>query len=224
MAGIKELKEIFKAIILEIFPELQGYHYLIKGKVVKVYESAGKSNELNNVYSCDVQPLKKDGSVDEDSPVIPDVEIPIFWGGPQRGIYALPEVGTIVRVGFYYHDAAQPFIDAVLGNGYEMPEHPLGSLVIQQTNGIKIEINKLGEILIKSKEKITADSEKLFEILAPVLYIMEEKNEEGQTHPVAFADIVKSIFDGHIHPVGSGFSGPPTIKMTGHDSQITFTK
>lgn len=224
MAGAKELKETFRAIILEIFPELQGYHYPIKAKVVKVYEAAGKASEFNNLYACDVQPLKKDGAIDEYSPVIPDVEIPVIWGGPQRGIYALPEVGTIVRLGFYYHDPAQPYIDAILGVGYEMPEHLVGSLIIQQSTGIKIEINQLGEILIKSKEKITADSEKLFEVLAPILYIMEEKNEEGQTQPVALADIVKSVFDGHIHPVGSGFSGPPTEEMTGHASQISFTK
>lgn len=223
MAGIKELKATIKTIILEIFPELQGYHYPIKGKVVKVHESAGKSNEFNNFYSCDIQPLKKDGAIDEGSPVIPDVEIPVIWGGPQRGIYVLPEIGTIVRVGFYYHDPAMPFIDAILGNGYEMPEHLLGSLIIQQTNGIKIEINKQGEILIKSKEKITADSEKLFEVLAPIIYFMKEEGDG--THPIAFADIVKQIFDGHTHPGDSGgTTGPPNQKMTGHSSNISFTK
>ncbi|MDI3547880.1 MAG: hypothetical protein PWR10_1532 [Halanaerobiales bacterium] len=224
MAGVKELKKIIKTIILEVFPELQGYHYPIKGKVVKVYEAGGQSDEFNNIYSCDVQPLNKSGSVDENAPVIPDVEIPVIWAGPQRGIYALPEIGSIVRVGFYYHDPAQPFIDAVLGDGYEMPDHFLGSLVIQQANGIKIEINKQGEIIIKSTEKITAETDKLFELLAPIIYIMEQNDEEDKTHPIAFADIVKNIFDNHIHPYGSSFTGPPAEKMTGHASQISFTK
>jgi antitoxin component of MazEF toxin-antitoxin module len=221
--GVKELKGIIRSIVLEVFPELQGYHYPIRAKVVKVYEKGGKIDEFNNLYSCDVQPLKKDGSVDEESPVIPDIEIPVLWAGNQRGIFCLPKEGTIVRVGFYYNDPAQPFLDAVLPRGYEIPEHLLDSIIIQHSNGIKIEIKPNGEMLLKSSKKITAETATLFEALAPKIKLA------GLDHPVAFADVVKTIHDGHTHPFTNAHGATaetkaPSQKMTGHDSKISFTK
>lgn len=223
MEGINELKNIIKTIILEIFPELEGYHYPIKAKVVKVYENAGKADDYNSIYSCDVQPLTKDGSVDEDSPVIPDVEIPVIWAGPDRGIYSLPVKGATVRVGFYYNDPSYPFVDAVLPYGYNVPEHPLGSLIIQHSSGVKIEIQKDKKMLIKTPEKITIDSEDLLQILSPEMKVMVEEGNE--VHPIAFADIVQQIYDGHTHPGDSGgVTGPPNQKMTGHDSNVSYTE
>lgn len=223
VAGVKELKEIVRQIVLEVFPELQGYQYPVRAKVVKVHETGGKVNEFNNLYSCDVQPLKKDGSVDEDSPVIPDVEIPVVWAGNQRGFFCLPKKGTICRIGFYYNDPAHPFLDAVLPQGYEVPDHAIDSMIIQQKNGVKMEIKDNSEILIKTPEKITAESETLIELLSPLIKL------EGFDHPVAFADVVKNIHDGHTHPFVNAHGSTaetkaPSQKMTGHDSKVSFTK
>ncbi|GAB6100444.1 hypothetical protein JCM16358_23230 [Halanaerocella petrolearia] len=256
MAGVKELKDIVRKIVLEVFPELQGYQYPIKAKVVKVHESGGKVNEFDNLYSCDVQPLKKDGSVDEESPVIPDVEIPVVWAGDQRGVFCLPKKGTVCRIGFYYNDPAHPYLDAVLPQGYEIPDHAIDSIIIQHSEGIKIEITPKGEILVKTSEKMTAEIEKLLEVIIPNFTLEANSNGElkvnaskevtltsplvqaiadkiilgAETHPVAYADVVKAIYDSHKHPYGwtdgggSGQTGTPIPVMTGHDSKVSFTK
>ncbi|MGE5606888.1 MAG: hypothetical protein ACM3YE_14525 [Bacteroidota bacterium] len=202
MANKAELIKVFRTIFLEIFPELKGYHAPIRAKVIKVHESGGKIDEFNKRYSVDVQPLKPDGSVDDSAPAIPDVEIPIFWAGPNRGIFCLPVAGAVVRIGFYYNDPAYPFVDAILGDGYSIPDHPIGSLIIQHSDGTRIEISP----------------NKNIEIFADGII----KFAHGG-HPVAFADVVKSIFDEHTHPIKPGVTDPPSTKMTGHDSSKVFT-
>jgi hypothetical protein len=144
----RELKKVLRKVFLSIFPEFGGYHFPIRAKVVKVHESGGQVREDDHRYSVDVQPLKSDGSVDDSAPVIPDVEIPIWWAGPARGVFCLPVVGSIVRVGFYYYEPAYPYVDAILPQGFNIPEHPTGSLIIQHSDGKRFEITPTGEVLI----------------------------------------------------------------------------
>lgn len=159
MADKKELIEVLRTIILEIFPEFKGgYHFPIRAKVVKVYESGGRIGEFNKHYSVDVQPLYPDGSVNADAPIIPDVEIPVLWAGPSRGIYCLPTIGSIVRVGFYHYDPSQPYVDAVLGDGFNCPDHPAGSLIVQHSDGRRFEITEDGTVNITMDTTITGNT------------------------------------------------------------------
>ncbi len=202
MANTSELAKVFKTIILELFPELGGYHFPIKAKVVKVHEAGGRVGEFNKRYSVDVQPLKPDGTTDDTQPVIPDVEVPVAWAGPQRGMFGLPVVGAVIRLAYYYNDPAYPFVDAILGDGFDIPDHPLGSFIIQHSDGTRFEI----------------DPSKNFNMTTPA-----KINFVGGAHPVAFADVVKAIYDGHTHPCGCGGTGAPNQQMTGHDSPQVFT-
>lgn len=202
MANTQELATTLKTVIKELFPELSGYNFPLKARVIKVNEAGGAVNAMRKVYSVDVQPLKPDGSDDEKNPAIPDVEIPVLWAASQRGFFCLPEVGAVVRIAYYYNDPAYPYVDAVLAEGYDVPQHALGSLIIQQKDGVRIEIDKESNMHIKTPEKV----------------IFVEGN-----HPVAFADIVKSVFDGHTHPTPHGESGAPSQQMRGHDSKQVFT-
>jgi hypothetical protein len=144
----RELKKVFKKVFLAIFPEFGGYHFPIRAKVVKVHQSGGRVREDNHRYSVDVQPLKSDGSVDDSAPVIPDVEIPVLWAGAMRGVFCLPVVGSIVRVGFYYYDPAHPYIDAILPQGFNIPDHPADSFIIQHSSGKCFEITSDGQVQI----------------------------------------------------------------------------
>lgn len=151
MENTGELKELLKKIVRAMFPELNnGYQFPIRARVVKVHEGGGKISDYDKRYSVDVQPLTKDGTPDQTKPVIPDVAIPVVWAGPDRGLFCLPKVGAVVRVGFYYWDAALPYVDAVLGDGYNVPAHPVDSLILQQSNGVKVVMETSGNVLIKS--------------------------------------------------------------------------
>ncbi|MCL4514157.1 MAG: phage baseplate assembly protein V [Firmicutes bacterium] len=217
MANHTELAKVLKGVFLQLFPELRGYHFPIRAKVVKVYEGAGRMDPFNHRYSVDVQPLSPDGSVNKKAPVIPDVEIPVLWAGPARGVYCLPVVGAIVRVAFYYNDPAQPFVDAILGEGFDSPAHPLGSFIVQHSDGTRIEIDAHKNIYLLTPAIIEMNAGAEAKVTVPKVTLA------GGGHPVAFADVVKQIFDSHVHPTSTGNSGPPTSPMSGHDSQKVFT-
>jgi len=156
-----------RRLIREALPELLGYHLSIRARVVAVHEEAGRIEEERRRYSVDVQPLRPDGSDDEDAPVIPDVEIPTIWAGPGRGIYALPEVGAIVRVAWDYGDPAHPYVHSVLGYGFDAPEHPLGALVIQHSPGCHITIEPDGSVRVVTPRRVRVESAELVEVDAP---------------------------------------------------------
>lgn len=162
MADSKQLKDLMRKIVRSMFPEMSGYQYPIKARVAKLHTAGGRVTEYNKRYSVDVQPLKQDGSVDATKPVIPDVPIDIIWAGNKRGILCLPPVGAIVRVEFYYWDAAMPFVSAVLGDEYNVPEHPGDSLVIQQADGTAVVIEPDGKIKIETgSSKLVIDKSAL---------------------------------------------------------------
>ncbi|MFA7465477.1 MAG: hypothetical protein WCY54_10525, partial [Syntrophales bacterium] len=82
-----DLKKLLKRVVELVMPNLRHYYRLPrKGMVVKSYASDGS-------YWADVQPLRNDDSVDEREPVISRVEIPILWGGPDRGVVCPPAPG-----------------------------------------------------------------------------------------------------------------------------------
>lgn len=92
---IKKLKEFF----FQMLPAPS-----VLGKVVKVYENQGKAHFLNCLYSADIELLELDenGNFRDSGVVIPDVPILSIGVGNQRGIFFLPETGSIVKVSFLY--------------------------------------------------------------------------------------------------------------------------
>lgn len=143
------LIKALRALVREAIPELHGIVYAVKGRVIKVYEAAGPMGSGRAAYAVDVQVLDADGLPRQDLPPLANVELPVIWAGPGRGIYCLPPVGAIVRVGFYYGDPSRPYVAAVLGDGYEAPAHPVGELVIQQADGVQIRMEPSGRIVLR---------------------------------------------------------------------------
>ncbi|MGI6542976.1 MAG: hypothetical protein ACOX44_07945 [Limnochordia bacterium] len=161
-----ELQTI-RRLVKEAFPEFLGFHVPIRARVVGVHEAGGPIEDERRRYSVDVQPLLPDGSVNENAPVIPDVEIPTIWAGPNRGVFALPAPGSIVRVAWDYGDPAHPYVQAVLGYGFDAPEHPLGSFIIQHSPDCYIAIEPDGIIKITSSKLVRVESAERVEVDAP---------------------------------------------------------
>lgn len=155
MENRPKLMRLLRKTIESLFPWMNGpHHMMVKARVVKVHTAGGKIDEFNSRYSVDVQPLDVHGNDDPNAPVIPDVEMPVIWAGPNRGIYCLPTVGSLVRLGYYYHDPAHPYIDAILGHGHSCPDHPEGSLIIQHSDGCRVEITPEKDIKVQTTESI----------------------------------------------------------------------
>lgn len=136
-----ELIALLKRVVELARPNLRSYYRIVrKAKVVKTYASDGRS-------WADVQPLRNDESVDESEPVIPRVEIPIMWGGPERGIVCPPAIGTFCDLSYYDGDPNYPRISNFRWHGMKAPAVEIGGLIIQKEPGTYIKIDSENNII-----------------------------------------------------------------------------
>lgn len=150
MADTNILDVLRKAIELAM-PDFRHYYRMTrKARVVNAYASDGK-------YFADVQPLRNDETDDPREPLIPRVEIPIMWGGPQRGIVCPPAAGTLCDLSYYDGDPNYPRISNFRWQGNVAPECGLNELVIQQTPGVSLKIEKDGSFLTVSPKNWTVE-------------------------------------------------------------------
>jgi len=144
-----DLKALLKRVMELVMPDLRSYYRIVrKAKVTKSYASDGQ-------YWADVQPLKNDESVDESEPVIPRVEIPVMWGGPERGIVCPPAIGTFCDLSYYDGDPNYPRISNFRWHGMKAPAVEIGGLIIQQAPGVYFKIDAQKNIEIVTSGNIT---------------------------------------------------------------------
>lgn len=139
MADI-DLKTLLKRVMELAMPDLRHYYRVPrKGRVVKSYASDGS-------YWADVQPLKNDESDDPREPLLPRVEIPILWGGPERGMVCPPAAGTMCDITYYDGDPNYPRISNFRWAKNKAPACALGAFIIQQKPGVFVRITSEGNI------------------------------------------------------------------------------
>lgn len=142
--GEVDLKNLLKRVVELVMPNLRHYYRLPrKGRVVKSYASDGS-------YWADVQPLRNDDSVDAREPIITRIEIPILWGGPERGVVCPPAVGTLCDITYYDGDPDYPRISNFRWARNKAPGCELGGFIIQQKPGVYIKITPAGNIVEKT--------------------------------------------------------------------------
>jgi hypothetical protein len=92
---IQTFVDSVKTVIANEFPDLVGrYRYLVKAKVLKIYLEG----------YADLQVYDAEGKPDQLVPPFPKVPVP-------NSLSQQLQQGSFVRVGFYYNDPTQPFID-----------------------------------------------------------------------------------------------------------------
>lgn len=129
------------------------YSFPVKAKVSKVYAESGK-------YYLDCKEL--DLTDAETDVIIPKVPIAKVWGGAKCGVFAMPEVDSIVIVGFLRGNKHFPYIDRIMGTDHDI-EHPEKEIiVVYDTTELRLKDKKIvaridddTELLIEDK-KITA--------------------------------------------------------------------
>ncbi len=147
-----ELKILLKKVVELVMPDLRRYYRVTrKARVVKSYASDGS-------YWADVQPLRNDESVDSDEPVIPKVEIPVLWGGPERGVICPPEVGTLCDLEYYDGDPNFPRISNFRWQKNKAPSCDVGALIIQSEPGVSIEIDKDKNIITLTSADVETEA------------------------------------------------------------------
>lgn len=197
MAEESILKTLKKAIELAM-PDLRSYYRMTrKAKVIAAYPADGR-------YFADVQPLKNDGSVDENEPVIPKVELPVIWGGPDRGIVCPPEAGSLCDLSYYDGDPNYPFISNIrYGLGQNAPGADLKEFVIQLEPGVEIRIDKEKRIIALTPEDAKTETGKAWTVKA------------GRQAVIEAPEI---ILKGNITTTG-GDGGKASVTETGNRTQ-----
>ena len=141
-----DMAALLKKVFDTIKPDLRGHYRIVrKGRVVKAYPSGGS-------YYADVQPLTNDESADPKEPVIPQVEIPVLWGGNGRGVVCPPAPGTIVDIEYMDGDPNFPKISAVRWEGQSAPAAAVGEFVIQHGPGVKAYFGADGKFHVEAPE------------------------------------------------------------------------
>lgn len=150
MSKAADLKALLQRVVELVMPNLRHYYRVPrKGLVVKSYASAGE-------YYADVQPLRNDDSVDKHEPLLTRVEIPVIWGGPQRGVICPPTPGTLCDITYYDGDPNYPRISNFRWKKNPAPACALDEFIIQWGPGVHIRITPEGDIDVKGQQKITA--------------------------------------------------------------------
>lgn len=106
---VSQLARVFSELVKQEFPEIGSvFRYHLKAKVLSSDPDAGVAT---------IHPLRPDGSLDTESPEIPNVPLPVL-PSPSGPAYVVPENGTHVRLCYDYDDPSQPKIVECLGKGY----------------------------------------------------------------------------------------------------------
>ena len=165
----QSILSLLKRALELAMPDLRAYYRMTrKAKIVASYASDGR-------YFADVQPLRNDESPDQAEPVIPQVEIPIMWGGPKRGIVCPPAVGTLCDLSYYDGDPNYPRISNFRWQSNGAPECGLNELIIQQTPGVSLKIEADGSFITITPQNWTVNAGHTLTLVAPE--IIKKGNE-----------------------------------------------
>jgi len=159
----RQLKKLLKEAIEACGPDLRKVMALPrKAKVVAVKPAGGS-------YVCSVQAVRADGRPDPAAPVIPDVEIPVIWAGPNRGLVCPPKEGEFCDLGFYDGDPNSPFIMGFRPNG-AAPPTDLDGLTVQHSPGIAYGFKPDGTFFVKAP-KVEVEAAEKATVKAPTVEV-----------------------------------------------------
>lgn len=104
-------------------------------------------------YAVDVQILAPDGEPDTSWPLLEGLALPAHGG-----IYAFPEAGTIVRIGYDFGQPSYPYIAAVLSEGQPAPALKPGERLWYHSPDAFQRFDAKGNITIQTNGELREDS------------------------------------------------------------------
>lgn len=143
--SLAELRGAIARVVRSAFPWIaSGLVFERYARVVAVRAEAGTSGPLQPRYAVDVQPLTPDLQEDPDWPAIANVPCPVLAVGAGAGVYGLPAVGSVVRLGFAYGAPTCPYVAGVTTWGWTVPDGVSGAIVLRHQSGAEIRLNADG--------------------------------------------------------------------------------
>lgn len=156
------MEEAIRRSVERQFPELTGAYHLPRFAVVVGVPDAPAehaiADDFRPRYAVDVQVLLPDGEPDPDLPTLYALPLPVPSGGQERGLFGVPEPGTLVVIGFAYGLPSRPFIQQILAHNLSLPRVPDGDLVWQHSETCQQRADADGNWLRQSDGRIRDDS------------------------------------------------------------------
>ncbi|SIN72996.1 hypothetical protein SAMN02745161_0391 [Halodesulfovibrio marinisediminis DSM 17456] len=122
-------------------------------------ENGGTSERFRPRYAVDVEILTPEGERDEAFPIYEAVPLPVPVGaGMESGMFAYPQAGALVVLGFAYGRADHPVIRQIYPMGLSLPQLTNGELRWQQSATVYQSADTQGNWLRTSEATITDDS------------------------------------------------------------------
>lgn len=138
---LAKFEETVRRVLLYLLPNLKKFPGPLFGRIVKVNFAGGKVDIDSKVFSAEIEILDADLAPDTDFENIKDVPIDGATFNDNGAVYAIPKVGTIVRVGFMYNDPGFPFIMSYTNEGKTLPAGKDLEFRIDNGKGIILEID-----------------------------------------------------------------------------------
>ncbi len=129
------IEDLVKRVIFRLFPELKSKLHLPQwGKIIQVYavEKPEDSTQLEPLYCVDIKLLDSTGREKDNFPTYEKISLPATGAGNQRGIYAYPNVGSLVELGFILGEQDKPFVKTVLIQHRTIPALSVNDVLISQ--------------------------------------------------------------------------------------------
>ncbi|MBU4192872.1 MAG: hypothetical protein KKD85_11235 [Proteobacteria bacterium] len=157
------MRKAIEKVILKIFPELSGGLHLDRyARVLAVSDApaaGGPSERFRPRYAVDLEILTPDGARDEAFPVYEAVPLPVPAGcGQEAGLYAFPEPGALVVIGFAYGRADHPLVRQIYPQGMSLPEVAQGQQRWQQSADVYQGVDQHGNWTRKTGQAISDES------------------------------------------------------------------
>ena len=156
------MEEAIRRSVERQFPELTGAYHLPRFAVVVGVPDAPSehaiADDFRPRYAVDVQVLLPNGEPDPDLPTLYALPLPVPSGGQERGLFGVPEPGTLVVIGFAYGLPSHPFIQQILAHGLSLPRVPDGDLVWQHSEACQQRADADGNWLRQTDGRIRDDA------------------------------------------------------------------
>lgn len=156
------MEEAIRRSVERQFPELTGAYHLPRFAVVVGVPDAPAdhaiADDFRPRYAVDVQVLLPNGEPDPDLPTLYALPLPAPSGGQERGLFGVPEPGTLVVIGFAYGLPSRPFIQQILAHNLSLPRVPDGDLVWQHSEACQQRADADGNWLRQTDGRIRDDS------------------------------------------------------------------
>lgn len=195
--NLTDLRRHIAQVVSSVFPWIRdGLAFERYARVVAVNAGDGTSDAASSVHTVDVRPLTPDLVDDPSWPEIGGLVVPVVGAAGGAGVYALPAVGAIVRIGFAYGRATHPYITDPLPWGFAVPEGMTEStVVVRDRNGVEIRISSDGITLTAGDRAVVVNSTTVQLGAGPM------------RRQLATRDWVEQRFETHSHPM---HGSPPT--------------